>query len=77
VTGECRKLRDEELYILFCTQGILRMNKCNRNRYVVHVARMGTSSIRTDGSSWADCRNMTSSTFIAQLRGFYVSPVNP
>jgi hypothetical protein len=54
VTGECRKLHDEELYILFSAQGIVEMNKCKRTRYVLHIERMGTSSIRIDGCSWAN-----------------------
>jgi hypothetical protein len=42
VTGECRKLRDEELYILLSSQGIVGIKKCRRIGYVVHVEGMGS-----------------------------------
>jgi len=54
VTGECRTLHDEDLYILFSAGRIVKMNKCKRTRYVLHIARMGTSSIRIDGCGWAN-----------------------
>ena len=41
VTGECRRLRNEELYDLYCSPEIIRVIKSTRIRWAVHVARMG------------------------------------
>ena len=40
VTGECRKLHNEELNDLYCSPNIFRVIK-SRIRWVGHVARMG------------------------------------
>jgi hypothetical protein len=41
VTGEWRKLRSEELHILYSSQNIIRQIKSRRMRGAGHVARMG------------------------------------
>jgi hypothetical protein len=41
VTGEWRKLHNEELNILYLSPDIIRQMKARRMRWAVHVARMG------------------------------------
>jgi hypothetical protein len=41
VTGELRKLHNEELNDLYCSPNIVRVIKQRRMRWAVHVARMG------------------------------------
>jgi hypothetical protein len=41
VTGEWRKLHNEELHILYLSTNIIRQIKSRRMRWEVHVARMG------------------------------------
>jgi hypothetical protein len=41
VTGEWRKLHNEELCDLYSSPSIIRMIKLRRMRWAVHVARMG------------------------------------
>ena len=40
VTGECRRLHNEELYDLHTSQNIIREIKSKRQGWAVHVARM-------------------------------------
>jgi hypothetical protein len=41
VTGECRKLHNEELNDLYPLPNIVRVVKSRRMRWAVHVVRMG------------------------------------
>jgi hypothetical protein len=41
VTGDWRKLHNEELHNLYCSPNIIRMIKSRRMRWAGHVARMG------------------------------------
>jgi hypothetical protein len=41
VTGECRKLHNEELCDLYSSPSIIRIIKSRRMRWARHVARMG------------------------------------
>jgi hypothetical protein len=41
VTGEWRKLHNEELHILYCSANIIKRIRSRRMRWAGHVARMG------------------------------------
>jgi hypothetical protein len=41
VTGECRKLHNEELHDLYSSPSIIKIIKARRMRWARHVARMG------------------------------------
>jgi hypothetical protein len=45
VTGDWRKLHNEELHNLYSLPNIIRMIKSRRMRWAGHVARMGRSRI--------------------------------
>jgi hypothetical protein len=46
VTGDWKKLRNEELHNLYFSPNIIRMIKSRRMRWAGHVARMGRSTYR-------------------------------
>jgi len=41
ITGECRKLHNEEINELYCSPNIVRVIKSRRMKWAGHVARMG------------------------------------
>jgi hypothetical protein len=45
VTGDWRKLHNEELHNLYSSPNIIRMIESRRTRWVGHVARMGETRI--------------------------------
>ena len=49
VTGEWRKLHNEELNDVYCSPNIVRVIKSKRMRYAGHVARMGVEERRVQG----------------------------
>jgi hypothetical protein len=49
VTGECRKLHNEELKDLYCSSNIFRVIKSKRMRWAGHVACMGEEERRIQG----------------------------
>jgi hypothetical protein len=55
VTGEWRKLHNEELNGLYSVPNIVRVIKSRRMRWAGHVARMGKGEMCT-GFSWGDLR---------------------
>jgi len=44
VTGQCKRLHNEELYELYCSPYITRVIKSKRMRWIGHVACMGERS---------------------------------
>jgi len=45
VTGEWRKLHNEELYDLYCSPNIVRVVKSRRIKWAGHVASMGENRV--------------------------------
>ena len=55
VTGEWRKLHNEELNDLYCLPNIVRVIKSRRMRWAGHVARIGRGEVYT-GFWWGNLR---------------------
>jgi hypothetical protein len=55
VTGERRKLHNEELRDLYSSLSVIRIIKARRKRWAAHVARMGEKR-NTIGSQWENQR---------------------
>jgi len=49
VTGKWRKLRNEELNVLYCLPNIVQVIKSRRMRWAEHVVRMGVEERRIQG----------------------------
>jgi hypothetical protein len=47
VSGEWRRLHNEELYALYSSPSIIRVMKSRRLRWVGHVACMGSEEVHT------------------------------
>jgi hypothetical protein len=47
LTGDWRKLHNEQLHNLYSSPNIIRMIKSKRRRWARHVTRMGRSGIHT------------------------------
>ena len=56
VTGEWRKLHNEELNDLYCSPNIVRAIKLRRMRWAAHVARMGGNGDVYTGFWWGNLR---------------------
>jgi hypothetical protein len=54
VTGECRKLHNEELNDLYCSHNIARVIKSRRMKWAGHVARMAEGACT--GFWWGNLR---------------------
>jgi len=59
VTGECRRLHNEELNDLYSSPNLVRVIKPRRMRWAGHVARMGEERevyrvYRREGNHWGD-----------------------
>ena len=48
VTGEWRKLHNEELNDLYCSPNIVRVIRSRRMRWAGHVARIGREKVYTE-----------------------------
>jgi hypothetical protein len=55
VTGEWRRLHNEELNDMYSSSNIIRVIKSRRMRWAGHVARMGREEVHT-GFWWGDLR---------------------
>jgi hypothetical protein len=62
VTGECRKLHNEELRDLYSSSSIIRIIKARRMRWVGHAARMGLRGTRIDVAGKARGKEATRKT---------------
>jgi hypothetical protein len=57
VTGEWRKLHNEELYDLYCSPNSVWLIKSRRIRWTGYVARMGRGKVHT-GFRWGNLRDI-------------------
>jgi hypothetical protein len=48
VTGEWRRIHNEELHALYSSPNIIRVIKSKRLRWAEHVARMGERRVRSE-----------------------------
>jgi hypothetical protein len=55
VTGEWRRLQNEELYAVYSSPNVIRMTKSRRTRWAWHLALMGKGGVHK-GFWWGDLR---------------------
>jgi hypothetical protein len=72
VTGEWRKLHNEELHDLYCSPSIIRIIKSRNMRYYGQVARMGEKTAvcgRINIKIARECRNRVGSSGLGETCG--------
>jgi hypothetical protein len=67
VTGDCRKLHNEELHNLYSSRSIIRIIKSRRMRWAGHVARMGRRGMHV-GYWWESQKERPRSRWVYNIK---------